>query len=436
VTSALRRLRRNPFPEGTLSVSLGLLVAGLAQYGFLAIAARALGPVHYAPLATFWSLLFVAGPGFFLPLELEVSRALGARLARGDGGRPLVIRAAAGGVVLLGVLVVATSIASGPIDERLFDGDPVMVWALVAGLCAYCLEHVVRGTLAGNGRFRPYGLLLGSEGVLRVLLCSALGAIGATMAGWFGLALVVASFLAVAVALVGRRGLLRPGPPASWGELSRALGFLLASSVLSLVLLNGGTVAVQLLSTPAQEVAAGQFLTARIIAFIPLFLFQAVPAALLPKLSRLAASGRFSEFRKILLELVALVGLLGTVGVAMLAAFGPVASHLLFGSAFDLGHFDYALLSAAGAVFMVGMLLGQSLIALSGYQRAAAGTLAGAVSFVVVTALGSQLLLRVELGLLAGAIASSGVMAMLLVPLIRARARDATEPRIANAPSA
>jgi O-antigen/teichoic acid export membrane protein len=120
----------------------------------------------------------------------------------------------------------------------------------------------------------------------------------------------------------------------------------------------------------------------------------------------------------------------------MLAAFGPVASHLLFGSAFDLGHFDYALLSAAGAVFMVGMLLGQSLIALSGYQRAAAGTLAGAVSFVVVTALGSQLLLRVELGLLAGAIASSGVMAMLLVPLIRARARDATEPRIANAPSA
>ena len=222
------------------------------------------------------------------------------------------------------------------------------------------------------------------------------------------------------------------GRAASWGELSRALGYLLASSVLSLVLLNGGTVAVQLLATPAQEVAAGQFLTARIIAFIPVYLFQAVPAALLPRLSRLAASGRFAEFRKVLLELVVFVGLLGTVGIAVLAALGPVASHLLFGSAFDLGHLDYALLSAAGAVFMLGIVLGQSLIALSGYPRAAAGTLAGVVSFVVVTAFGSQLFLRVELGLLAGAIASSGVMAMLLVPLIRARARVDTEPRIAK----
>jgi O-antigen/teichoic acid export membrane protein len=436
VTLALRRLRGISLPDGTVSIGVGLLVAGLAQYGFLAIAARSLGPVRYAPLATFWSLLFVVGPGFFLPLELEVSRALAARLARGDGGRPLVLRAAAGGGAVLVVLVVGSAIASGPIDRRLFNNDPIMVWALIAGLGAYYVEHLTRGTLAGNSHFRGYGLLVGGEGVLRVLLCTVLALLGATIAGWFGFAVVVGSLMAVGVALAGRRGLLLPGPPASWGELSRALGYLLMSSVLSLLLLNGGTVAVQLLATPGQEAAAGRFLTARIIAFMPVYLFQAVPAALLPKLSRLAAEGRMAEFRKVILELTVLVGLLGTSGVGMLTAFGPAASHLLFGGAFDVGLLDYALLSASGAVVMVGTVLYQSLVALSGYERATAGILVGTVSFVLVTAIGSQLFLRVELGLLAGAIASSAVMAALLIFLIRTRSRLQTEQRSATAPSA
>jgi hypothetical protein len=119
----------------------------------------------------------------------------------------------------------------------------------------------------------------------------------------------------------------------------------------------------------------------------------------------------------------------------MVTAFGPVATHLLFGGAFDLGRFDYALLSTAGVVFMLGMVLSQSLIALSGYARAAAGALAGTVYFIVVTAIGSQLLLRVEFGLLAGAIGSSAVMAILLSALIRDRARLHTEPRVAEASS-
>jgi O-antigen/teichoic acid export membrane protein len=436
VTLALRPLRGMSLPNGTLSIGLGLLVAGLAQYGFLAIAARSLGPVHYAPLATFWSLLWVVGPGFFLPLELEVSRALAARLACGEGGRPLVLRAAAAGGALLVVLVVGSAIASGPIDRWLFNNDPIMVWALTSGLCAYYLAHLARGTLAGNSRFRGYGLLLGSEGVLRVLLCSVLAVIGATIAGWFAFALVMASVMAVGVALAGRRGLLLSGPPAPWGELSRSLGYLFVSSVLSSLLLNGATVAVQLLATPAQEAAAGRFLTARIIAFSPIYLLYAVAAALLPRLSRLAAAGRLAEFRTVVLELVLLVGLLGTAGIPMVTAFGPVATHLLFGSAFDLGRFDYALLSTACAVFMLGMVLSQSLIALSGYGRAAAGALAGTVCFILVTAIGSQLLLRVEFGLLAGAIGSSAVMATLLGALIRDRARLDTAPRVADAPSA
>ncbi len=152
------------------------------------------------------------------------------------------IRAAVAGGGLAIVLILATALASGPIDTRLFNGDAVMLWAFIAGLVAYCIEHLARGTLAGNGRFRPYGLLLGTEGVLRVFLCTLLAVAGAKLAGLFGFSLVIASYAAVAIALAGRRGLLRAGPPASWRELSRALGFLLVSSVLTQFLLSIGTV--------------------------------------------------------------------------------------------------------------------------------------------------------------------------------------------------
>jgi hypothetical protein len=46
-----------------------------------------------------------------------------------------------------------------------------------------------------------------------------------------------------------------------------------------------------------------------------------------------------------------------------------------------------------------------------------------------VAAAGSQLFLRVELGLLCGALASSAVMAVLLLSLLRVRDNLDTEPR-------
>ena len=41
----------------------GSALAGLMQYGFLVVAARALGQARFAPLSVFWALLFVVRPG-------------------------------------------------------------------------------------------------------------------------------------------------------------------------------------------------------------------------------------------------------------------------------------------------------------------------------------------------------------------------------------
>jgi len=430
------RLRKLPLPVGTIPVAIGLGLAGLTQYGFLVVAARALGQVRFAPLSVFWALLFVAGPGFFIPLEQETGRAIAARRVRGEGGRPVVERAAVIGTVLALVLIIVTIALAGPIDRRVFDGDPALLAGLVGGFAAYLCEFLARGALAGNGRFGAYGLLLGGEGALRVVFAAILAVIGVKVAGPYGASMIVASFLAIALAIAGRSGLFRPGPPASWSEVTNALGYLLIASVFTQLLLSVGAVAVQLLATPAQESAAGRFQLSRIVAYVPIFLFQAVQSALLPRLSALAAAGRHAEFRTLLFRLLVLVGCLGVVAVAGFTVLGPTVTRLLFGHGFELTNVDFALLSASCIGFIVTQVFGYALISLSAYRRVATGWAAGGIVFIAVAALGSQLFLRVELGLLCGAIASSAVMAALLMSLLRDRDNLDTQPRIAEAHTA
>ncbi|MEA2685075.1 MAG: hypothetical protein QOE93_270, partial [Actinomycetota bacterium] len=72
-----------------MAVAAGLVVLGLTAYAFLVIAARALGPEAYAPLSALWAIVFLVGPGCFVPLEQELARSLAARGAAGLGGGPV-----------------------------------------------------------------------------------------------------------------------------------------------------------------------------------------------------------------------------------------------------------------------------------------------------------------------------------------------------------
>jgi hypothetical protein len=230
--SLLARTREsNPLPEGTAAVGLGLLVVGVSAWGFLAISARGLGKTEQAPLSLLWSLLFLAGPGFFLPLEQEVSRALAARRARGLGSGPLIRRAAFLGAGLAAMLVVVALVASPAIVDELFDGHTLVFVAFLIGLLGYYAEHLSRGTFSGLGRFRAYSILITVEGTSRLAAAAAFAAVGIATAGPYGLALGLAPWLGVAVALRGQKGLVEPGPHASYSELSSALGALLVGSV-------------------------------------------------------------------------------------------------------------------------------------------------------------------------------------------------------------
>jgi hypothetical protein len=77
------------------------------------------------------------------------------------------------------------------------------------------------------------------------------------------------------------------------------------------------------------------------------------------------------------------------------------------------------LLTLAATAFIVALTLAQGLIALKAYMQNAFGWIVGIVSFVVAVSLGHDLILRNELGFLAGGAAAAIVMAGLLVPRMR-----------------
>ena len=419
---AQREKTANPLPEGTLEVGVGLVLAGLSAYGFTVVAARALGKTDYAPLSVLWAMVFLAGPGFFLPLEQEVSRALAARRALGTGTGPVVRRAAMFGAVICALLVTVTLAASPVLVSQLFDHDWLLMLGLLLGMVGYCIELLARGTYSGLGRFRPYSVVIGSEGLVRFLICAGLAIAGVTYAGWYGLALGIAPLVAVALSFRGQRDLITEGPDAPWSELSSALGALLVGSVLAMALVNGGPIAMKLLAAKGEDEKVAAFFTAVIIARIPLFLFQAVQAALLPKLSALASAGRFEEFKRGFRRLVAVIGGAGIVAVVAATLIGPNAIEILYGADYTLGHRTVGLLAAGSVLFMLAQAMAQAVIALGGHTRMAMCWAVSVLTFIVFTAAGHDLYLRVEVGLLAGSAIACLGMAALVAQLVRSGA--------------
>lgn len=410
---------RTGVPEGTWPVGAGLVLAGLTAYVFQIIAARNLSEADYAAFNGLWVLIFIVTPGLFLPIEQEVGRALADRAARQLGGGPLVRRAAKlGGALCLLMIVVAVIFAPTLIDV-LFDGWGLLFVALVVALVAYYVEHLTRGTLSGNGRFGPYGLLLGSEGVVRMLAAITLAVVGVTTPGPYGLVLALAPFVAIGLAVRGQRHLLLPGPPAPYSELSSALGYLLVGSLLAQFLGYASFLGAVILAPDNSEDALGGFIAGLFLARIPILLFQAVQAALLPKLAGLTGAGRHADFRSGLLKLIAIVGAIGIIGVIGGLTLGPWAGELLFGDTFTLGGRDLALLAGGSGIFILALTLAQALIALQEYPRMTLSWVIGIVFFVVVTALGNDLFLRVELGFIAGSAAACLSLMAFLAPHIR-----------------
>ena len=218
-----------------------------------------------------------------------------------------------------------------------------------------------------------------------------------------------------AVAYVARRGALRtdPGPPAEWSEVTPNLGWLLVGSVCAATLLNAGPITASLLASDDEEALITAFSYGVLLSRIPLFMFQAVQAALLPRLSRQAAQGAYAEFRsglKRLMLLVLAVGVAGTLGAFLL---GPWVLHLVYDA--DLSGRTLAMLTLSSALYMLALATAQAVIALQGHSLVAIGWVLGLSSFVLTTWLSSgEVYRRIEIGLVVSSLVALAALGLAL----------------------
>ena len=332
------------------------------------------------------------------------------------------------GASMVGLLGVLALLLGDRIRHDLFDGHGLLLVGLLLVLVGLGIGHLVRGVLAGLGRFGGYARYFIGDGVGRLVIVLVLVATAGGV-GAYGLAVGLAPFIGVALALAGQRELSLEGPAEPVGAFSRALGALLVASVATALVLNVSPLAVELLAGPDQADDPGRFLNALLIARVPLFFFQAVQASLLPRLSALVGAGRFDELVHVFRRLLGLVVGIGGLAVAVCALFGARIVEFAFGADFAVERQDMVLLAGSSAVLMVALSLAQALMACRAQGRMALAWVLGLAAFPLVVALGDDLFLRVELGLLATVSVAASSMAALLVARLRSTDRWSSTER-------
>ncbi len=224
----------------------GAVVNGLAAYGFVALGTRALGAEGFAPVAIVWAFWAFSAALLTFPIQHWVIRQMA--LDRHSGG----VRAAAGRVTLLAVALAAgeglVALAAG----RALFGDGSWVWpACVTGVALGTgFMGLLRGVLAGSGRYRAAAVAIGGENLIRL----AVG--GAVLAASRDPRLLAAALMSgPLIALLWPRA-LRLDPVAGPSPSTGLVGAAGLSLVLSQAVLYGGPPVVAALGGAEAEVTA------------------------------------------------------------------------------------------------------------------------------------------------------------------------------------
>ena len=392
-----------------LAVGIGLVVLGLTSYGYLVVAARRLDAAQFAQLSVVWTALFTIGPGLFLPLEQAVAQ----RLAAGAAPRQLLRRAATLAAALLALLTVLSLALAPFISRRLLDSDVALFWAMLLTNCALAPVHLSRGLLAGIGQFRAYGGQLAFDGVVRLLGAIVLAAAGVGSVTAYAWVLIVSQLSATALSLAlarrpVRRLIASERPSASatgWAGLASGLTWMLVAALAGQSLANGGTVVVKAFAKPGDAVA-GHFLTAVVLTRLPLFLFAALQASMLPLLARRIGAGDVQGAAAGVRRLLAILGLVGVAASVVLLIAGPELDALVFGAEFRVARLPMVILSVASTLYILAAGLGQALLALESAAQVAMGWVAGTAVFLLALVLPGSLEVRVSVAFLLGAAAT------------------------------
>ena len=385
-------------PFGTTTLALGLLINGVSAYIFISVASRDLGAEIYTPLGMLWALSFLLGPGIFQPLEQQTARSIASR-----SGREIIPVAKAasiiGGSVTLLLVILALSFNEW-LTESIFSGESSLLIAIILVVVGLGSAHLVKGILAGAGRFKNYAQYLVGEGLGRLVATAVLAIFASGEVWMYGLALGLSPFIGILFALIRQNDLIRHGPPVKAREISSSLGVLLMASLATAMVLNVSPLAVELLAETSQKEEPGKFLNALLIARIPLFFFQAIQAALLPRLSQLVASEDYEKFKNELIRLLSFVTVFGVCFIVLMGVAGQWATRIAFGSEYEISTRNMLLLAISSIGLMYALSITQGLLAFHRQGLSATAWIVGIATFPVTISFGDDLFLRVEIALI------------------------------------
>src|SRR5215210_441288 len=385
VAAADRPQRARRSFDGAALLSGATLASGVFAYAYHVLAARVLGPEAYGLVAVLWAALFLLVVVLFRPLEQTTSRALADRLARGQEVRS-VLRAMLRIYLVVAVAVGIAGVAGwNLIAEELFLGDDFFVGALLIGLGAYGISYVLRGVCAGAGWFNGYALLLVADGAARLAIVLPLVVVASRD-------LAAAAMVAAAVAsvvlpvVVGRRVLtpLTASGPGQAFHVGAAVAFAWPAAVIAVadqVLVNGGPLLVMLGGGEDVGKVAGLVFAATMLVRIPVFVFQGLATSLLPNLTRLHAASEPALFRRAVLRAAGGLAACAALIVVTVSLVGPEAMQLVYGSEYQVGRLELALLGVGVGCYLATSTFSQALLALDRGRIAAAGWVVSSVIF-------------------------------------------------------
>lgn len=400
-------------PQGTAFVGAGTAVLGAASYVHLAAAGHTLAVDDMASFSVLWTVVFSIGLGLFFPVEQEITRVVTGRVVRGDGVLPVLRRGAVLSLGLLALVLVPLLLFTQRLADLFFHGDTSLVYALCGAFAALAVAYVTRGVLAGLGRFQAYGMQLGLDGGLRIVLSGALAVAGVRSAFAFAAVLTVAPLLAVLATIRPVFRGTRTGSQAEWRELIQPLGMLVGSTLLAQLLVNIAVISTKLIATDDDALVAA-LLSALVLARVPLFVFGAFQVSLLAGLSTAAAEGDTQGYRRLLVRAASITAGLGVAGGIGAVALGPALLPTVFGAPDVLGAADFAWLSLGTVLYMLAMVLGQALLTSGGAHMQLMAWVVGTVVLVAVTLSPLELRTRVELAYVAGSLAVATCMTFVL----------------------
>lgn len=372
-------------PKGTFAIAAGMVVGAITGYVVVILVNHAVGDRDYAGFGAFWSLIFVVGPGLFLPLEQELSRAVSHRNAHKDGNGPIVRTSVTMALSLAVVAMLIFACFSKFFVDEVFHHNGYLQVGFILGILGYAFLHSSRGILSGNHRFGAYGTSLALEGTTRFIAVVALAIAGVTNVGAYGIAMGFAPIVVVLPFIPLVKKLSTPGTPASKRELGTALAYLVTSSVLSQSLAYSSLFITNVIEGES-GLTARFFTNAFFIARIPVIGFMAVQAALLPKLSAYHATGDHKEFHAQFKKLLSLVFLLCIIGIVFIAVFGTSLGKILFGTdKFGLPLSHFIVLSIGSCIFLIAQTLLQACIALQHYKVVSIAYICGVFTTAIIS---------------------------------------------------